>query len=311
MNTTIPSMTLDEQNAVICLCILAAFADGAQGDGERAQIERIVQGFATPAPDWATTYQDVLTGRVGLTGAAARLTTPAGRALAYEMAVCVCHADGTVNEAETRFLAGLRQALELDEVGSEPLHQSAAALAAEPVAAPPCVSDVAELDRMILNSAILVGALEMMPHSLATLAIVPLQMRMVYRVGKSYGYELGRGHITDFLGTVGVGLTAQVFEGFASRLARGLGRGLLGGLVGGVAGEATGSALGFATTYALGQVAKRYYASGRTLDAAQLRDVFSTMLAEARGLQGRYTGDIAQRSRTVNVTDLLPLVREH
>jgi hypothetical protein len=35
------------------------------------------------------------------------------------------------------------------------------------------------------------------------------------------------------------------------------------------------------------------------------------MLVEARGLQGRSTGDIAQRSREVNLTELLPLVREH
>lgn len=94
-------------------------------------------------------------------------------------------------------------------------------------------------------------------------------------------------------------------------MACGFSRGLLGGLAGGVAGQAAGSAMGFATTYALGQVAKRYYASGRTLSAAQLREAFSTMLAEARGLQGRSTGDIAQRSREVNLTELLPLVREH
>jgi uncharacterized protein (DUF697 family) len=46
---------------------------------------------------------------------------------------------------------------------------------------------------MILNSAILNGALEIMPHTLATMAIVPLQMRMVYHIGKSYGFELDSG----------------------------------------------------------------------------------------------------------------------
>ena len=148
-----------------------------------------------------------------------------------------------------------------------------------------------------------------MPHTLATMAIVPLQMRMVYQIGSRYGYELERGHIKDFLATVGIGLTSQVFEGFTRRLIGGFTRQLAGGLLGGLAGQAAGSAFGFATTYALGQVANRYYASGRTLDAAQLKEVFSSMLQEARSMQSRYSGDIAEKSRQVNVSELLPLVR--
>jgi hypothetical protein len=35
------------------------------------------------------------------------------------------------------------------------------------------------------------------------------------------------------------------------------------------------------------------------------------MLTEARGLQGRYAGDIAQKSREVNLTELLLLVRQN
>ena len=110
-----------------------------------------------------------------------------------------------------------------------------------------------------------------MPHTLATMAIVPLQMRLVYRVGHAYGYELERGHIKDFLATVGIGLTSQVFEGFTRQLIGGFARRLTGGLLGGLVGQATGSAFAFASTYALGQVARRYYASGRTLSTAQLK----------------------------------------
>jgi len=109
---------------------------------------------------------------------------------------------------------------------------------------------------------------------------------------------------------VGIGLTSQVFEEFTSRLIGGLTRGLAGGLLGGLAGQAAGSAFAFATTYALGQVAKRYYASGRTLSTEQLKEVFSSMLAEAHSMQGRHAGDIAQKSQQVNVAELLPLVRQ-
>ena len=63
------------------------------------------------------------------------------------------------------------------------------------------------------------------PQSLASMAIIPLQMKMVYRIGKAHGFELDRGHIKDLLATLGVGLTSQYVEQF--------GRKLLGGLLGG------------------------------------------------------------------------------
>ena len=45
---------------------------------------------------------------------------------------------------------------------------------------------------MILNYSILNGALELLPQSMASMAIIPLQMKMVYRIGKEHGYELDR-----------------------------------------------------------------------------------------------------------------------
>lgn len=300
-----------EHKAILCVCILAAFADGAQDEVERAQIERIMRGFSEEHLDLAPAYQDVLGGRLTLVQVAAQIQAPAAKALAYEMAVCVCHADGVLKEPEKQFLAQLRQALQLDAPSMDAHQATAQAIVEQPLASPPPpVLDAgreADLDHLILSAAILNGALEIMPHTLATMAIVPLQMRMVYQIGKRYGYDLDRGHIKDFLATVGVGLSSQVFENFTSRLIGGLTRGLAGGFLGGLAGQAAGSAFAFATTYALGQVARRYYSSGRTLTAGQLKEVFSSMLDEARSMQGRYSGEIAQKSRQVNVSELLPL----
>lgn len=302
-----------EHRAIICVCILAAFSDGAQDEVERAQIERIVNGFPEEHMDLVSAYQDVIGGKLDLPQVAAQLQSPAARALAYEMAVCVCQADGPLKDQEKEFLAALRQALQLAK--ASPDSQPAPPLAEEPPggSAPPPANDAAreaEVDQLILNAAILNGALEIMPHTMATMAIVPLQMRMVYRIGKTYGFELDRGHITDFLATVGIGLTSQVFEGFTRRLIGGFSRGLAGGLLGGLVGEAAGSAFGFATTYALGQVAKKYYASGRTLSTEQLKEAFSSTLANARSLQGRYAGDISRKSSQVNLAELLPLARQ-
>jgi uncharacterized protein (DUF697 family)/tellurite resistance protein len=302
-----------EHKAILALCILAAFADGAQDESERTQIEGIVKGFSDEHLDLAATYQEVLAGRLALPQAVEPLQAPSAKALAYEMAVCVCHADGTLTDAERQFLDQLRQTLQLESSTAEAHQQNAQALVGQPLSTPlPPVIDAgrdADLDSLILNAAILNGALEIMPHTLATMAIVPLQMRLVYQIGKRYGYDLDRGHIIEFLGTVGIGLTSQVFEGFTRRLVGNLTRGLAGRFIGGLVSEAAGSAVAFASTYALGQVARRYYASGRTLSSAQLRDAFSSLLGEARSLQGRYSGQIAEKSRQVNVAQLLPLVR--
>src|SRR6266446_4829569 len=103
-----------EHRAILCVCILAAFADGAQDEVERAQIERIVNGFSGEHLDLTLAYQDVLGGKLAVADVANQLQTPAAKALAYEMAVCVCHADGILKDTEKQFLTDLRQALKLD-----------------------------------------------------------------------------------------------------------------------------------------------------------------------------------------------------
>jgi len=82
-----------------------------------------------------------------------------------------------------------------------------------------------------------------------------------------------------------------------------------GGLLGGLGSAGTGAAFAFATTYALGQVAKRYYAGGRKIDAAGLKQTFTSVLGEAKQLQGQYTGQIAEQARTLDVSKLLTMVK--
>jgi len=304
-------MNESESRAVMAACVMAAFADGGKDEREREQIRRIAEGLAGSDAGLAQAYQDVLLDRTTLADVAKALVSPESKTLAYEMAVCVCDADGAQNEAEKRFLATLRDALGSPSGPAAQFASKADSIASEPVggAAP---GSEPELDKSILDNAILCAALEQLPHSIATMSIIPVQMRMVYRIGASYGFTLDRGHITDFLATAGIGMTSQVVEGFARKLVGGLlGRAMGGGfLVGGLAGRATGSAVAFGTTYALGHLAKRYYAGGRNLSADEIKSTFSSLLAQARGVESRHASDIAQKAREVNVADFLPLVRQ-
>src|SRR5262245_33436871 len=103
-----------EHKAILYICILAAGADGRQDELERAQIERTVNAFSGERLDTASAYGDVQAGRVSLPQATAQLKDPSAKALAYEMAVCVCHVDGTLKDPERQFLTQLRQALHIE-----------------------------------------------------------------------------------------------------------------------------------------------------------------------------------------------------
>src|SRR5687768_16138965 len=109
-------MLTSQQQAVLTIALLAAFADGAKDDREREEIRRIADSLAgeSGSPQLSTLYQDVLLKRVDLAKAAAALTDSAHQQLAYEMAVCVCDADGVASPAEQQFLRELRAVLRLD-----------------------------------------------------------------------------------------------------------------------------------------------------------------------------------------------------
>ena len=146
-----------EHKAIMGVCLLAAFTDGAQDEIERAQIERIVKGFSEPHLDLGSAYQDVLDSKLSLPEVAAQLQTSRAKALAYEMGVCVCHADGLLKDGERQFLTDLKQALQVDNSAADAHQQTAQALVEQPLVSPaPPVIDTsahAELDRMILNAA--------------------------------------------------------------------------------------------------------------------------------------------------------------
>lgn len=308
-------MTLNEQRAILALCLHAAFADGVKDDREREEVKRIAESLSegTPGLDMARLYQDVLLKRLPLDTAAGPLSDIGQRQFAYEMAVCVCEADGRMSPAERAFLDELKRFLNLDAGQSSAIEQaidpivSAADLPVKPLEQVGPLD--AELDKTILKSALLNGALELLPQSWASMAIIPLQIRMVYGIGKAHGLELDQGHIKEFIAAAGVGLTSQYLEQF--------GRKLLGGLLGKAAGKtfgkigraATGMAFSFATTYALGQVAKRYYAGGRTMSTVLLQETFQSLLTPAKQLQQQYLPQIEQKAKSLDLGQVMNLVR--
>ena len=320
-------ISVEQQKSILTLCLMAAFADGQKDERERAQLKQIAESLAGTGGSAAAfnlpqLYQDVLFKRVTLDSAATSLVDAEAKHVAYEMAVHVIDADGTQTDAERAFLATLRTALGLSEAEATEIARDADAIAEAahiPVAATTVAAavsaatqlrpDDAVVEKSILNASILNGALELLPQSWATMAIIPLQTRLIYNIGKSYGYELDSGHIKEFLATLGVGLASQYLEQAGRKLLGGLFGKLAGGLIGGLASGATGMAFSFAFTYALGQLAKRYYGGGRTMSTAVLKQTFDELLSPAKELQAKYAPQIQDRARSVNMGDVMAMIK--
>ena len=331
------------QQALLAIMVHAAMADGDKSQAERDFVRDLSLQLDEQggAKQLAQAVQAALLGRMSAQQAAAQLQDPMHRQLAYEWATAVCHADGLCSPAEAAFLQRLKTDLQMGKSEAEPeatTHTQALARAAyaEEAAAPlhaqaavtalpialtaaaapsapatpagPAV-DNAAIDRSVLNYAILNGALELLPQSWASMAIIPLQIKMVYRVGQAHGVSLDQGHIKEFIAAAGVGLTSQYIEEFGRKLLGGL-LGKAGGkLLGGIGSQATGMAFSFASTYALGHLAKRYYAGGRVMSTDLLRQSYKGLLSSGKTLQQQHLGDIRARASTLDAGEVMRMVR--
>lgn len=321
------AMPLTETNALISLCLLAAQADGLATSRETEAITKALKRVDADGTDVSSLQRSIASGEITIKHCVTALISSDSRQLAYELASGICAADGELLNTESAFLANLSKELSLSAAATTPVNQAAQtfgsshpeipAIAAVGGAAAATSSSSAESDSSIQNYSILCAALELLPQSMATAAIIPLQMKMVYEIGKRHGVELDKGHIKDFLLTIGVGATSQIVEGYARKLLTGAIRSAAGSIFGStvagiastVVNKATGPALTFGTTYALGQVAKQYYAGGRKLSAIDLQSLFRSETAKAESLYERFAPQVREQASKLNPAQLLSLVR--
>jgi uncharacterized protein (DUF697 family) len=172
-------------------------------------------------------------------------------------------------------------------------------------------ADVAtgEIDTLILDQAMLAAACELLPDRLATLTILPLQLRLVYTVGQRAGQEFGLDQATDLAATLGIGAASQVVERVVRGTLGSVAGGLFGGLLGSATGIAAGAAVTFASTYALGHAAEQYYAQGRQLSTADIRALFARFQDEARDIYPRAEERIRELASGNQLDSVLKTIR--
>ncbi|MHB1327758.1 MAG: hypothetical protein ACYC2K_06100 [Gemmatimonadales bacterium] len=292
------------------IALIAAFADGFRSPEEMAELERIAVQIG--GSDYDDIAHRVVSDGADLPGLVAQLSGPEARSAALELAAAVVHADGLATDSEQAFLRQLTVLLERDSSDAPEVRRAAEIAAAAAVPDGVAVAGTmtpAEMDRLILDNAMLTAALELLPQGLATLGIVPLQLRMVYRIGRDHGQALDADQAKDLVAAMGVVASGQVMEGVARKLLGGLTGGLLGRLAGGLMGAATGAALTFATTYALGHATRQYYAQGRSLSSGDLKQLFLRLRDEAKGIFPSLESKVRDRATKVDVDSVLRELR--
>lgn len=300
-----------DREPIITIALLAALCDGTTTDQEKAQLERSLKELGASSAEQMAAQ--VAAGQARLTDVTSRLSDDEARQLAYETAAIVCHSDGPANAVETGFLGELRDALRIDAATAATLLErarnatAAATTPAEVHSGDPPGGE--GLDAWIQQQAIIAAALELLPERFANLTILPVQLRMVYRIGQRYGQVLDANQVKDLAGALGIGAAAQVVEGTVRKLFGGLTKSILGGMVGDVAGIAAGAAVTFASTYALGHVAKQYYAQGRSLSASDLKQLFARFQEEAKTLFPKLQQQVQAQAKSLNLESLLSSLR--
>lgn len=307
-------MTTSDAETIIAIAAQAAVVDGTRDATELAQISAAATRLGLPNAEQVV--ERAATAPVDVSALAKSLSTDEARRAAYEIAVAVCNADGIADTREVAFLQSLATALGTTLATGEMSAVASVATLTGAVSPPPVPASAeaqppkpGELDQMILDQAILTAALEILPDRLSNMAILPLQLRMVYTIGQRHGQQLDASQVKDLAATFGLGAAAQLMEGIVRKTLGGLAGSLLGGLVGGVGGLAAGAAVSFAATYALGHAAAQYYAQGRQLSTADMKALFTRFQGEAQTLFPKVQDRVETVARGTNLQSVLGTLR--
>ena len=306
-------MTQTDAEIIISIAAQAAVVDGNRSPAELTQISAAATRLGLSNADAvvqqaAATPEDV---RVLATS----LSSDEARRAAYEIAVAVCSADGEAGAKQVAFLQQLSAAMHTSGSTAEVSAIVSAAALTSQVQAPPVPTGATpqpqpgELDALILDQAILTAALEILPDRLSNMAILPLQLRLVYQIGQRHGQQLNAAQVKDLAATFGLGAAAQLMESLVRKTLGKLAGGMLGGMLGGATGMAAGATVSFAATYALGHAASQYYAQGRSLSTGDMKALFARFQQEAETLYPKVQDRVQDVARGTNLQSVLGALR--
>ncbi len=290
LNTTLktPAMPVQPQNgspeavladnvalASLRVLVCVAKADGDISPDERLAIGNSLMGLELPID---VTPKSLLDEQNDLDAQLRLFTTPESRDSLYHSALGMVHSDGNCTPKEQKMLEHIRTTLQIsDEKASlarrifDGAKDTVLLSSIEETHDP--ARRGAEVKSDITKYSVLSGVLGAFPVpglAIATdLAVVGVQVKLVRDIGQRWGHKIDKQAATSLLGGLGLGTGARIAVSNLAKLVP-----VWGSVVG-----ATGS---FASTWALGQIADKYFAGGMKTETATMKSDFKFAQEEGR-----------------------------
>lgn len=283
---------LTEKEALASLRVLVcvAKADGEPTPEKRMGLENALTGLEMPAN---VTWMSVLDEKIDLDAQLRVLTTPELRESVYQSALGMVHLAGVSTPAEQKVLEHIRTTFQISEEKASLARQifDGARDTVLPSSIQPvndAVLRATEVKADVIKYSVLsgvLGAVAIPGVAIATdLAVVGVQVKLVRDIGQRWGHQVDKQAAASLLGGLGLGTGARIAVSNIAKLVPGWG-------------SVVGATASFASTWALGQIADKYFENGMKADMAWAD--FKTAQAEGRRAHDTHK-DLVESKRKAN-----------
>lgn len=293
--------TIAEKEALACLRILVAIAraDGTVHNDERKSLAAALESLELPG---GMTVDSLLAEKPNVEEQLALVTSPEAREQLYRSAYFMAFADGACTKDEQVILdriaeatgieAGQRNSLAGLFVGTESDAAPRGSLLDVPAAIDDPSERAAKIKSHVLKYSIVTAVLGAFPipgFAIATdLGVIALQLKMVRDLGGFWGHKVDAKRARSMLYSLGLGTGARLAVSNLAKLVP-----FWGSLV--------GATTSFASTYGLGKVIDKFFASGAE-DVATMKDEFEAAKKEGKKVYDEQKDAIVESQRHVGPT---------
>jgi uncharacterized protein (DUF697 family)/uncharacterized tellurite resistance protein B-like protein len=293
--------TIAEKEALACLRILVAIAraDGTVHNDERKSLSAALESLELPG---GMTVDSLLAEKPDLEAQLAQVTSPEAREQLYRSAYFIAHADGACSKEEQVILDRIGEVTGVDRSslaglfvgvgGGDGGDGARASLLDVPAAINDPIARASKITSHVLKysavSAVL-GAFPIPGLAIATdLAVIALQLKMVRDLGGFWGQAVDAKRARSILYSLGLGTGARLAVSNLAKFVPGWG-------------SVFGAATAFASTYALGKVIDKFFASGGS-EIEALKDEFDIAKKEGKKVYDEQKDAIVESQRSVGPT---------
>jgi uncharacterized protein (DUF697 family)/tellurite resistance protein len=299
--------TIAEKEALACLRILVAIAraDGTVHNDERKSLAAALESLELPG---GVSVDTLLAEKSNIDEQLALVTSTDAREQLYRSAYFMAYADGACTKEEQDILDRIAQATGVDDSQRNSLAGlfvgngggggggEAAGERGSILDVPAAISDPVERASKITTHVLkwgavtaVLGAFPIPGVALATdLAVIALQLKVVRDIGGFWGHAVDAKKARSMLYSLGLGTGARLAVSNLAKFVPGWG-------------SVFGAATAFASTYALGKIIDKFFASGGN-EIEALKDEFEVAKKEGKKVYDEQKDAIVESQRSVGPT---------